>query len=449
MDAQEERTPKAAHSRFGGSTAARWLACPGSVGLIETLPPEPESKYAREGTIAHALASHCLRQGERRAHTYEGRRPWYSNAISGGEYQKLNISREMCDAVQTYLDVVYGILDDYPDAVLKVEVRMAFGFDGIEADEVGGTADVVIWVPSLNWLIVIDYKHGVGVQVSVDGNEQALFYGAGVAMSVPDWNPSRISIGVVQPRDWRNNYGDGEPVRWADVDPVDLFEFAARVETGVLRAKALVPIVQDPGNAAPPDAFAPGKHCGFCKAAAVCTYKERQVATALAADPRSVVPVEAVSARTLPLPADLPLDKIGKIMAAADDVREWLDKVEQFAFGLLQQGIAVPGQKLVEKQARAKWSGGTEEEIAGYLAVSYGIDMAELMPPSLVTITEAEKLLKAAVDPAAFKDAKEDLRLRYVLKESSGLTIAPSSDKRPAVDAVANAVTGVAELLTA
>ena len=69
----------------------------------------------------------------------------------------------------------------------------------------------------------------------------------------------------------------------------------------------------------------------------------------------------------------------------------------------------------------------------------HGLAERDVMPPKLVTITEAEKQLKLAYagDAAAFKEAKDDLSLRYTLKESSGQTMAPDSDKREAVDAVA------------
>jgi hypothetical protein len=53
-----------AHLTFGGSAAHRWLACPGSVVLCATLPPQRESEAMAEGTRAHALLEHCLRERE-------------------------------------------------------------------------------------------------------------------------------------------------------------------------------------------------------------------------------------------------------------------------------------------------------------------------------------------------------------------------------------------------
>ena len=49
---------------------------------------------------------------------------------------------------------------------------------------------------------------------------------------------------------------------------------------------------------------------------------------------------------------------------------------------------------------------------------------------TLTTLTEMKKILKQA---GASKEQLDDFELRFTTKESSGLTIAPSSDRRPPV----------------
>jgi hypothetical protein len=40
------------HSNIvGGSTAKRVINCPGSVALVQKMPPKPSSSYADEGTL--------------------------------------------------------------------------------------------------------------------------------------------------------------------------------------------------------------------------------------------------------------------------------------------------------------------------------------------------------------------------------------------------------------
>ena len=48
------------HSRYAASAASRWLACPGSVLLVTKSPEQAESKYAKEGTLAHACLEAML-----------------------------------------------------------------------------------------------------------------------------------------------------------------------------------------------------------------------------------------------------------------------------------------------------------------------------------------------------------------------------------------------------
>ena len=51
----------AQHSSIvGGSTAKRVMACPGSVKLVQQMPPKPSSKYADEGTLLHNVIAEIL-----------------------------------------------------------------------------------------------------------------------------------------------------------------------------------------------------------------------------------------------------------------------------------------------------------------------------------------------------------------------------------------------------
>jgi hypothetical protein len=54
---------KRGHSEFGGSGAARWLACSASILDARGLPPLPSSEAAEEGTKDHELAELLLKGG--------------------------------------------------------------------------------------------------------------------------------------------------------------------------------------------------------------------------------------------------------------------------------------------------------------------------------------------------------------------------------------------------
>ena len=52
-----------AHAKLNASSAHRWIACPGCIRLIDSLPhgvSERTSRPASEGSAAHALGEWCL-----------------------------------------------------------------------------------------------------------------------------------------------------------------------------------------------------------------------------------------------------------------------------------------------------------------------------------------------------------------------------------------------------
>ena len=84
------------HSKISASTCERWWNCPGSVREVAKCPPQPESVYAKEGTAAHKLAELCL---------LEGHGPFH---MAGTELEGVNVTNDMCEAVNVYLDVKIG-----------------------------------------------------------------------------------------------------------------------------------------------------------------------------------------------------------------------------------------------------------------------------------------------------------------------------------------------------
>jgi hypothetical protein len=113
---------------------------------------------------------------------------------------------------------------------------------------------------------------------------------------------------------------------------------------------------------------------------------------------------------------------------------DWLNQVQQYAEGVMLSGVQIPGFKVVEKIGRRKWVS-ADEDVASYAELMFGLEADVVRPRKLATLTEVEKQLKAA---GATKEQLDDFMLKFTLKESSGRTIAPASDRRPAVDAIAS-----------
>ena len=431
MSEHDTKAPSG-HSRFGGSVIGRVINCPGSVALAATVPESPSSAYAEEGTLAHAFAEYFLREGERNAIQHVG-------ATLDGKVDAVPLSEDMAAAVQVYLDAVWAEIDASKDAELYVEQSFVFDKEALPAAEEGevyGANDAMVYHRADKRLVVFDYKHGQGVSVSAEDNSQLKFYACGALLG-KDWPIAEIELVIVQPRARDAEENDGGVKRWS-LDVLEVLEFTAVINDAVAAAKAIQAYSGDVGRNS---ALNAGSHCRWCPAKAVCPALERGALDNLAA---TVGPLDFTAApvtpKQLPAPKDLDVQRIANIVASAKVLRDWLTGVEGFAEGLLVQGVPVPGFKLVEKIGRRQWTS-DDESIAGWLTMVHGLDEADVRPPSLCTITEAQKLLKQvypARDPQRAQ-ALEDLEVQFTLKESSGVTIAPESDKREAVDAAARA----------
>lgn len=411
-----------AHSDFGGSVIGRVIACPASVALVSQC-PERTSSYADEGTFAHALAEKHLRAGNFDASQSIGEEIKSKKLDS----RKL-VTEEMAAAVQVYLDAIQEELGKTPDAILEIEQRFALPIASADDGEVFGANDALVYHPSTGRMVVFDYKHGQGVSVSAEDNAQLKFYAAGAALTHPDWNIAELELVIVQPRARDAEEQEIPGVKPWPMDTFELIEFVATVEEAVGAAKMWQQNEKD--GVALDSGLSAGDHCRWCNAAAICPVKQGEVTAAIGVD---FADVANLSAQALPKPAEMDAARIGQLLKGLDVLDAWAKQVRDFAFGLFQQGVPVPGFKLVDKVGRRKWID-NESEIAAYLEMVYGVENDDVYPRKLVTITEAERLVKAQITGKEERAAAlQDMSLRFTLKDSSGQTIAPDSDRRDAV----------------
>lgn len=421
-----------AHSRFGGSVADRVLNCAGSNALIATVPEKPAGPYANEGSAAHALAAICLRTDDH-PRSFLGLW-WQGDEVFADATSEVQVTEDMCDAVLVYLEAVEQERAQTKGSELYVESGFVLDVATADPGEVFGTNDAMVYHPSTGRLVVFDYKHGQGVPVTAEDNAQLMFYAAGAVFS-KGWAPKSVELAIVQPRALAH-YGL-PPVQSWPIDPLKLMDFQVDYEDAVGRSKDVIAGravtgqligMNDPLDT--PDRLAAGSWCKWCDAAAVCPERERQALKAAQVDFASVADVIAAD---LPEPKSFDAEHLGKVLVGAKILNDWLSQIEEYVEGLVLSGHSVPGWKAVEKIGRAKWVA-ADEDVAAECDMLYGIDEDKVRPRKLVPIGEAEKLLKAA---GATKEQIDTFKLRYTIKESSGLTLAPESDRRPAVNAAA------------
>lgn len=416
----------AAHSKIGASSMERWAACPGSVVLSEGIESR-SSVYAVEGTAAHALAEDTLLNkgpgGDVSA--WIGQHFWFDDH---GEKKSVLVDEEMADAVQTYVNHIQKLVvdaagnalgepGDGPTSVSHIEHR--FDLSHLHPG-LFGTSDYVLWEPRAKTLHVVDYKHGAGKPVHVKGNPQLRYYAVGALMTL-NYPAEYVEITIVQPR---CSHPDG-PIRTERLSVLDLLDWSADLVAAAKRVEEAREQYQYPD--VPREDWqgswlAAGEHCRWCPAASVpdrCPLlksKAQELAKQVFAPGLPYDP--AVLAETLEW---LPI------------LEAWIKNTREFAYAEAEQGRAIPGHKLVEKRATRKWRDPAEVEaqLADFL------EPAQLYSePELRTPAEIEKLIGKGG-----KDIVDGL----CTKQSSGHTLVPESDKRPAVKVDAKSAFSAAE----
>jgi hypothetical protein len=358
------------HSNIvGGSTAKRVINCPGSVALVQKMPPKPSSKYADEGTLLHNVMAELI-MSEEPPEYYIGTR--YEDQILTFEL----VEEKILPALRA-LDVID------PEHKMEIEAETRVGFGDL-LPGVFGSTDLIGRLG--NRAVVLDWKFGDGVMVEVEENPQLMFYAA-AAMRTPEaqWafeGVTEIECVIVQPPEVR---------RW--------------VTTPERIAKFELELVQAVKHAEKPDAkLSVGDHCRWCAAKPIC--------------PKMTGAVD----RALKVQLDnLDAPKISAYLKNADMLEDWIKDLRALALQMLESGAKLPEYKLVAKRAIRSWS---DEEKAKVALFAYGLTESEVMETTVVSPAKAEK---------ALKKRKIGLPEDLVVAISSGNTLASVDDPRPEV----------------
>ena len=356
------------HSNIvGGSTAKRVINCPGSVALVNKMPPKPSSEHADRGTLLHDTISEFLDQDGKPITAWLGKT--YEGQVLTQELldEKLVVALELLDEIDPKKELMY-----------EVETRVGFGdlLPGVfgSTDLVGRIGDRAI---------VLDWKFGDGVVVTAEENEQLMFYAAAAMRTAETaWafeGAAEIELIIVQPPVVR---------RWV-TDKARIEQFERELVKAVKAAQQ-------------PDAkIQHGDHCRWCAAKPIC--------------PKMTGAVDRALQTTL---KEIDVDTLGRYLKNADLLEDWIKDLRGLAMQLLEKNLPVPGYKLVQKRAQRQW---VDEAKAETALMELGINATKL---ELISPAQAEKELKKS------KMALPDDLVKAV---SSGTTMAPESDPRPAI----------------
>jgi len=257
-------------------------------------------------------------------------------------------------------------------------------FEGVKALEgVFGSTDLIGRIGDR--AVILDWKFGDGVMVEAEENPQGLFYAAAaMKTSSLQWafdGAREVEIIIVQPPHIR---------RW-----VTTFARVREFERELVNAVKV---------AVEPDApLALGDHCRWCTAKPIC--------------PQMTGAIDRVAHTAL---KDVDSAVLGQALSLADRLESFIADARALAQARLEKGMAVPGYKLVPKRAVRQWF---DEAKAEQALMAAGLGADDIYKKELLSPAQAEKVAKKL--GVTFPTDQ-------VVAVSSGNTIAPESDPRPA-----------------
>ena len=285
------------------------------------------------------------------------------------------------DVIDQKLQPALDLLDKLdPDGEMKLAIETRVGF-GKFLPGAFGSCDVLGRLGSTAY--IIDWKFGDGIAVDAEENEQLMYYAA-AAMRTPEvaWvfdGAVAIECVIIQP----------PVIRQWTTTPARIKAFEKDLKRAVKVASL-------------PDAkLNPGSHCKFCPAKPTCPAMTGAVDRALK------VKLDAIDD-----------DMLGAYAANAVLLQGWIDDLNALVQTKIEKGYKIPGWKLVAKRGTRSW---VDQGKAADALAALGVDPIK---KEIVSPAQAEKLLKAK---------KQNLPEGLTVSVSSGDTLAPESDPRPAV----------------
>ena len=371
------------HARLSPSAAERWLSCPASVRVIESLPRErSDTVYTREGTAAHALgeleAGRVFNHITARQYT-AGVRAWEK---ANAEFQDL--FAEMREHVNAYVDFLLERSSAFPRTAVFLEQRLATGVPSC-----WGTSDAVLVSPT--HVEIVDLKYGQGVPVEAEGNPQLRLYGVA---ALDTWDVlgdiETVTATVYQPRLGHvssETLTAEEARRWRDEEVIPVAKTAL-----------------EPGAPFGPSEAA----CRWCPFAGRCAAQVTVLAGIDFAEP----------------PEELSPEQIAGQLSRVGFIKQWVAALEAAALTMAYaEQIPIPGWKVVSSSSRR-----TIPDEAGAIArlLEAGHDPEKVYRKKLVTLSDLGKLLGG---DKAVNEALGD----YITRTEGRPSLVLESDRRKAI----------------
>ena len=319
------------HSPLGGSSAQRFLNCPGSISLGADSDNE-SSVHANTGTVAHTLAAACLRGGAD-AWQYVG-----GGAVDEN-YPDIFVDKEMADAVQVYLDYIREERSakfikgggTWANVPAHEYIEEFFHLPELH-EHFAGTADYAL--VRRDDLLIVDYKNGVGIVVEAQDNPQLMYYAAGTIEKLGLWEKlETVKMVIVQPRA-PHAFG---PVRSWEIKVSELYNWLC---------DTLIPGMYE---AEWSTATSAGKWCQFCP----CLVRQCPAVAAVVDELEELMKMKA---------ADMTPEQMSRVLVLGEVFKKHNSAVIKAALARAEKGVEIPGFKIVKGYGHRVWKSGAPVE---------------------------------------------------------------------------------------
>lgn len=359
------------HLTYGGSTMARTVACRAWPKLSAGLVQhDTYNAAAAHGSCLHECMETIVVGDSQPGDFLDQHFKEWDHTVT----------EEDVGLLVTALEAFNSVADQYGCEEIAVEEFVQL------TDTIGGSADVITAGPEHT--LIVDWKFGYN-EVAAHKSWQGATYALS-AMNTPHLEDMfldrQVVAVIIQPK---------------VSNEASVYEYGTQ-ELADMLTEMVAAVDEADGDDAQPVS---GPHCQYCPASPTCPAKLIQANSAVN------------------LPKDVSLD-LATALVLADELEPWIKSVKKFAHEMLEKGAEIEGYKLVDKRATRQWL--DPAVIGDKLKKARRFKLEDYSDIKLKSAPQLEKVCKA-------KGINFDKEFSsYVISRSSGTTLAPEDDKRPA-----------------
>lgn len=326
------------HSLLSPSSAARWVACPGSI-FAENCITQETSQAALDGTHTHKIGAELIDLGLR------GLFPDNWRDVEN----KYELESSFLYAAHQYAKNILGTLRTlriFGGKNLGIEDKIAIPSIN---ENCFGTCDFWAYDTTNNILIVADFKTGLGI-VEPFENWQLICYTCGVLYKLGTINLSNLKIylRIVQPR--APHYRG--PIRQWNTT----YDMIIKNYLPILAFKASIALSEKPY-------LQTGPHCRYCSARYRCD--QLQMDAALASDYVGT-----------PMPQNFDSKMLGREIQFLEDAQRLITyRLEAIKEIALKEHRPIDGYRFAPGRGSVQWKPDLDQNILAQLAASNNVDL--------------------------------------------------------------------------